>query len=149
MTDWARYYQTRYQPDRRRGQVWRVICQWLQREVPVDGTVLELGAGYCDFINNIQAARRLAVDIHEAVRSAANAGVETHVGSCTLLDFLGDASVNAVFASNLFEHLEMPQLRQTLSEVLRALKPGRQTTHWSSSPISAIAIVNTLTITRT
>jgi ubiquinone/menaquinone biosynthesis C-methylase UbiE len=96
----------------------------LQREVPCEGAVLDLGAGYCELINNIRAARRIAVDIHEGVRSAAVAGVETHVGSCAQLDFLGDASVDAVFASNLFEHLEMPQLRQTLNEVLRVLKPG-------------------------
>jgi len=124
MTDWNRYYRTRYQPDGRRSGVWRIVCGWLQREIPGNACVLELGAGYCDFINHIQATRKVAVDIHETVRSAAKAGVEAHVGSCTQLSFLGDASANCVFASNLFEHLEMPALRQTLAEVLRVLKPG-------------------------
>lgn len=124
MTDWNTYYQTRYQPDARRSVVWQPICAWLQRELPRNAAVLELGAGYCDFINNIQATRKVALDIHDAVRQAAQAGIEAHVGSCTKLDFLADASIDAVFASNLFEHLEMGQLRETLAEVLRVLKPG-------------------------
>ena len=124
MTDWNRYYRTRYQPDPRRGPVWKVICDWLQREIPKTAAVLELGAGYCDFINNIQASRKLAVDIHDAVRQSAAAGVEAYVGNCARLQFLADASIDAVFASNLFEHLEMPQLRETFAEILRVLKPG-------------------------
>jgi SAM-dependent methyltransferase len=124
MTDWARYYKTRYVPDPRRSVVWKAICEWLQREIPSDGTVLELGAGYCDFINNIRAARKVAVDINEDVRKSAAEGVETHVGSCGHLPFVVGASVDAVFTSNLFEHLERRELRDTLSEILRVLKPG-------------------------
>lgn len=124
MTDWNRYYRTRYQPDPRRSVVWRPICAWLQREIPGNASILDLGAGYCDFINNIKGARKVAVDINETVRSAAAPGVEANVGSCTDLSFLSDASMDVVFASNLFEHLEMPQLRVTLAEVLRLLKPG-------------------------
>jgi len=124
MTDWKRYYQTRFQPDPRRTAIWGVVCGWLQREVPSDASVLELGAGYCDFINQIRAARKVAVDISETVRQAAAKDVETHVGPCQQLDFLGDESIDVVFASNLFEHLTLPELQTTLGEVRRVLKPG-------------------------
>jgi len=124
MNDAARYYQTRYQPDPRRAAVWRVICRWLQREIPAGAHVLELGAGYGDFINQIQAARKVAVDIAEQVRTTAGPGVETHVGSCTQLGFAGDHSFDIVFASNLFEHLPLPDLERTLAEVRRVLRPG-------------------------
>jgi len=124
MSDWSGYYQTRYQFDPNRGEIWRPICAWLQREIPADATVLELGAGYCDFINSIRAARKLAVDVSETVRQAAAAGVEAHVGSCTRLGFVEASSVDAVFASNLFEHLERAVLAETLREALRVLKPG-------------------------
>jgi ubiquinone/menaquinone biosynthesis C-methylase UbiE len=124
MTDWGAYYQTRYQFDRQRSVVWRLICEWLQPEVPVNGCVLELGAGYCDFINNIQASRKLAVDIAETIRKAAAAGVEVHVGPCMDLGFAPAASVDVAFASNLLEHLTLEQIEQTLGEVKRVLKPG-------------------------
>lgn len=124
MSDWSGYYQTRYQFDPNRGEIWRPICAWLQREIPADATVLELGAGYCDFINSIRAARKLAVDVSETVRQAGAAEVEAHVGSCTRLGFVEDSSVDVVFASNLFEHLERAVLAETLREALRVLKPG-------------------------
>src|SRR5207245_830083 len=100
------------------------ICEWLQAEVPTAGTVLELGAGYCDFINNIRAARKLAVDVSATVRQSVATGIEAHVGSCTRLAFATDESVDAVFASNLFEHLEVAELRETLAEILRVLRPA-------------------------
>ena len=124
MTDWNRYYQTRYEYDPRRATLWRLICGWLQREVPDNASVLELGAGYCEFINHIRATRKVALDIVETVREVAAPDVETHVGSCTQLAFAGDSSLDVVFASNLFEHLLLPDLELTLGEVRRVLKPG-------------------------
>jgi SAM-dependent methyltransferase len=123
-TDGQSYYQTRYGFDPRRATVWRLICGWLQREIPTDASVLELGAGYCDFINHIHAGRKLALDISETVRQVAGPDVEPHVGSCMRLDFVADAGVDVVFASNLFEHLPLAQVQETLQEVRRVLKPG-------------------------
>ncbi len=124
MTDWATYYHTRFQYDARRGVVWREVCRWLEDEVPPDAAVLELGAGYCDFINSINARHKCAVDISETVRTAAAPGVETHVGSSAELRFAADATFDVVFASNLFEHLERDALLVTLRETRRVLKPG-------------------------
>ena len=124
MTDWNQYYRTRFQPDPRRGKVWKLICDWLRSEIPADATVLELGAGYCDFINNVGARRKLALDMSDTVRTAAGKDVETHVGSCTNLSFSGDATIDVVFASNLFEHLTLAEFRQALGEIRRVLKRG-------------------------
>jgi SAM-dependent methyltransferase len=124
MTDWNRYYQTRFKPDPRRATLWRVICGWLQREVPDGARVLELGAGYCGFINHIRAEKKVALDIADTVRGAAAQDVETHVGSCTQLAFASDSSLDIVFASNLFEHLPLADLQRTLAEVRRVLRPG-------------------------
>lgn len=124
MTSWSEYYQTRYCHDPRRAVTWRVVAEYLQREVPAEATVLELGAGYCDFINNIRAKRKLALDVAEVVRTAGSPGVETHVGPCTRLDFAADESVDVVFASNLLEHLPIADVLATLGEARRVLKPG-------------------------
>ncbi|MBI3184788.1 MAG: class I SAM-dependent methyltransferase [Myxococcales bacterium] len=115
------YYQTRYEPDARRGAVWASLCAWLEREIPPGARVLELGAGYCDFINQVRASRKVAVDLSEQVRRRAAADVEVHVGSCTDLSFAADSSFDIAFASNLFEHLTPAELDRTLVETRRVL----------------------------
>ena len=124
MTNWTRYTETRFPHDPRRTTMWRLLCAWLQREVPRDAHILELGAGYCDFINQIQATRKVAQDIAETVQQSAAPDVAVHVGSCSNLGFAADSTFDVVFASNLFEHLTLSQLEDTLAEVRRVLKPG-------------------------
>jgi hypothetical protein len=42
----------------RRKQVWEVLCSsFFSRWVRPQDTVLDLGAGYCEFINSIQAGK--------------------------------------------------------------------------------------------
>jgi SAM-dependent methyltransferase len=122
MSDWDAYYRTRFQFHPQRSVVWKCICEWLQPEIPEVGTVVEFGAGYCDFINNIRAARKVAVDVSSIVAREATPGVETHIGSCTDCSFLADSSVDTVFTSNLLEHLTLPQAEETLREAGRLLK---------------------------
>lgn len=120
------YYQTRFGFDARRSVVWKCLCAWLQPRVPSEGAVLEIGAGYCDFINNIQAGKKIAVDIAQTVKKAAAPDVETHIGSCENLDFIADASLDVVFASNLLEHLTVDHGLKTLREAFRVLKKEGQ-----------------------
>ena len=44
---------------------WRPICHYLQRYVRPDGVTLDLGAGFCHFINNIRSREKIALDINE------------------------------------------------------------------------------------
>lgn len=122
MTDWNSYYQSRFTYDPRRDKVWREICRWLRHEIAPTDTVLDLGAGYCHFINNVQAKRRIAVDIAPAVRELAANGVEAHVASCDQLGFMADGTADVAFASNLLEHLSMPDTVTALREIKRVLK---------------------------
>lgn len=103
-------------------ELWaRVFSRWIR---PSD-TVLDLGAGYCEFINAAVARRRIAVDLNPETARFAAAGVEVHAVSATTLSFLGDAEVDVVFSSNFFEHLPS---KGTLTDVVksawRVLKPG-------------------------
>ncbi len=120
----ATYFSSRLAEDPARGKLWPVLCEYLQRDIPSDGAVLELGGGYCHFINNIRAAERHVVDLYEGIRTAAAPGVKAYVQSCTRLDHFASASLDTVFASNLFEHLTREQLLETLVEVRRVLRPG-------------------------
>jgi SAM-dependent methyltransferase len=118
------YFTSRYTPDPARDRVWGAICRYLQRYVPEDGVVLDLGAGYCSFVNHIRAATRHALDASPELPRHAGEGVVPHVGRCEDLSAFGDGALDAVFASNLLEHLEWPSIERTLDEVRRALKPS-------------------------
>jgi SAM-dependent methyltransferase len=119
------YFRTRFVYDPRREEVWREVVLYLQKHyIPQDSSVLELGAGYCHFINNVVSRERHAVDIYSRFGEYATEGVQTHVGNCTDLGHLGDDTVDIVFASNLFEHLIHDDLLATLAETLRVMRVG-------------------------
>lgn len=119
------YFKTRFKADPRREHTWRYLTRYVSKYIPPNATVVELGAGYCQFINGVQAKRRIAVDLGETVRESAAEGVEAVCGDAIeFLESLPPASVDFVFASNFFEHFEWPQLHRMATLILRALVPG-------------------------
>ena len=86
--------------------------------------MLELGAGYGNFINNVRAQRRIAQDQWPEFAQRLAPGVESHVGPVTDLSFLADNSVDFAFASNLFEHVSQQDFAAVLAQLRRKLKPG-------------------------
>jgi ubiquinone/menaquinone biosynthesis C-methylase UbiE len=118
------YFETRLAATPGRTKVWRHVCDYLSRWIPPQSAVLELGAGWCDFSNNIRARRVVAMDLDATVKKAAAAHVTAEVGDSTDLSRFSDASFDVVFASNLLEHLERPAATQLLAESRRVLRPG-------------------------
>lgn len=113
--------------ERRDKQVlWNTLVdEVFQQYVPVDGSVVDLGAGFCEFTNAIRASRRIAVDLNPATVLAADAGIEVLLTSSDDLAAIEDESVDTVFSSNFFEHLPTKQsLLDTLAEAHRILRPG-------------------------
>ena len=51
-----------------RTQVWRVLASYFGQWFPSTGAVLDLGAGYCEFINNATARVKYAMDLNPDVR---------------------------------------------------------------------------------
>ena len=124
-----RIYDHRFPSADRAGRVrlWETICRsFFDRYVPRDGTVLDVGAGYCDFINNIRAARRLVVDLNPDTVGAAAEGVEVFTLPLERLgEVIGPESIDLAFASNVFEHLRGPDILLDILAALRtALRPG-------------------------
>ena len=108
-----------------RGDLWQVLCtDFFQKWVPAGATVLDVAAGHCEFINNIDAGRKIAVDLNPDVAKRAAIGVETHVSRSDEMTALDDDSVDRVFISNFFEHVPRDVIVSTLLEVRRVLKPG-------------------------
>lgn len=107
-----------------RTDLWEVLCQdFFQKFVPEDATVLDVAAGHCEFINNIRAGRRIAVDLNPDVVIRAADGVETHICRSDEMTPLETASVDRVFISNFFEHVPREVIVSTLEEVRRVLRP--------------------------
>jgi ubiquinone/menaquinone biosynthesis C-methylase UbiE len=49
----------------RKNAIWQVLCRdFLQRFIQVSDTVVDVACGYGEFLNNISAKRRIAVDLN-------------------------------------------------------------------------------------
>ena len=123
------YHDTRLAHDPKRAKVWRALWRYFfSGRVRPDDVVLDLGAGYGDFINSVTARRRIAVDLWPGVADHVEPGVEVVIGAADRLDSLADGSVDYAFASNLFEHLTQEQFASTLRALRRVMSPqGRLT----------------------
>jgi SAM-dependent methyltransferase len=100
------------------------VQHYFQRQIPTESCVLELGAGYGNFINNVRARRRIAQDRWSDFTTHLDDGVESHVGPLDELSFLDDHSIDFVFASNLFEHVSQEEFAAVLKQLRQKLKPA-------------------------
>ena len=108
----------------RKSEIWEILVTcFFQKYVPVVGTVVDLGAGNGEFINAIQASRRIAVDLNPQTKHWLAPGVEFVEASSSDLTILEGNSIDTVFTSNFFEHLPSAEaLVETLKECHRYLK---------------------------
>lgn len=104
----------------RRG-VWREIARYVQRDARDVGTLIELGAGYCDFVNAFPARRKIAFDLNPEMRGFADPDVELRVGDAVGMPGVDPESADLVFASNFLEHLDHEQLDELLPRIHRSL----------------------------
>lgn len=109
--------------DAQRNQVWQVLTRhYFQRWIKPADAVLDLGAGFREFINNIQAARKYALDLNPVTPLKAASDVVVVSEDVTKPWSAASESVNVVFSSNFFEHLPTKQdFKHCLSEIYRVL----------------------------
>ena len=106
-------------------RMWVVLVErFFQRFVNDGDTVLDLGAGACEFLNEVACSRKIAVDLNpETAKHARNAEVYPVRGSS--MDPVATGSVDVLFCSNFFEHLsDKTEVLRTLRECHRVLRPG-------------------------
>jgi SAM-dependent methyltransferase len=111
--------------EKSRDQVWKVLTRdYFQQWVNPNDVVLDVGAGFCEFINNIQAGKKIAVDLNPATLQKAAPDV-TVISQDVTKDWPVDSgSVDVVFTSNFFEHLSNGKdLLLCLKEIRRVLRP--------------------------
>jgi len=108
-----------------RNKIYRVLCSYFfQKYIPKDAVVLDLAAGFCEFINNIKAKEKIALDRNPDVKKFAKEDVKAIISSSASIREIKKDSVDVVFVSNLFEHLTRGEIVKTLKEVNRILKEG-------------------------
>ena len=108
-----------------RQQVWRTLVAYFARWIPGNATVLDLGCGYCEFVNQVEAAKKYAMDLNPEVVNRAALGVQILQQDCSEPWAVPANALDAVFTSNFFEHLPTKaNLERTLIEARRCLKSG-------------------------
>jgi SAM-dependent methyltransferase len=122
-------YATRFpEADREaKDAIWRVLCpHFFQRYVRAEDVVLDIGAGFGEFLRHIRCARRIAVDIERLAGRMLPAGTEeVFTPSDRLSQHVPANSVDVIFCSNFFEHLPTTQIfLTTLKEIHTVLRPG-------------------------
>jgi SAM-dependent methyltransferase len=109
-----------------RMSVWRILTSaFFQGFVRPGAAVLDLGCGYGEFINNVRCGSKFAMDLNPLSREHLAPEVKFLQQDCSARWDLPDASLDVVFTSNFFEHLQDKlALRETLREAHRCLKAG-------------------------
>ncbi len=109
-----------------RNRVWQVlVSHFFDRFVPPDATVLDLGCGYGEFINNVRCAAKFGMDLNPQTSRLLATEVRFLQQDCSAAWPLPDNSLDVVFTSNFFEHLpNKATLGATLEQAHRCLKPG-------------------------
>ena len=121
-------YRNRFTDEELRQQkaFWAPICRYLESHMPVKGATLDLGAGFCHFINNVRSTERYAVDINEEnLLRHASPEVRVITSSGHRLSRIPDSSLDNVFASNVYEHFQTREdVLESFHEVYRVLREG-------------------------
>lgn len=106
----------------KKNAVWQVLCEsFFQRYIPGDATVLDMGAGFCEFINHIACGEKYAFDLNENTAAYANPDVRVLDGPD--LCSIEDSRFDVVFMSNFLEHMKSKEeVLRVLAEAHRLLK---------------------------
>ena len=102
-------YEARFSPAERemKNRIWAVLCRhFFNRFVKPTDRVLDLAAGYCEFINHIACGEKYALDANPDAHRYAAADVKFVLGDCRDLSQLPPDFFDHIFVSNLFEHME-------------------------------------------
>jgi SAM-dependent methyltransferase len=121
-------YERRFNTERLRyrQRLWATLVDsYFAALIPSGAKVLDLGCGYGEFINHVQAGERFAMDLNPKAAGLLAPGVKFLFQDCAKTWPFADGALDVVFTSNFFEHLpDKLALKVTLQEAARCLRPG-------------------------
>lgn len=109
-----------------RNAVWKILCsEYFGRFIAPGSHVLDLGAGWGEFINNIAAAKKSAMDLNPDTGSRLSSEVTFFHQDCSREWALAPETLDVVFTSNFLEHLpNKDHVARAVAQAHRCLKPG-------------------------
>ncbi|HEY9671041.1 MAG TPA: methyltransferase domain-containing protein [Waterburya sp.] len=123
-------YANRFDEEQRKAktELWKVLIDsFLQNYIEPNSSVLDIGGGYCEFINQIQAREKYLIDLNPDSKLFANP--EVKVLNIDILreeqQYLISHQFDTIFISNFFEHLRnKEELIEILKFCFEHLNPG-------------------------
>ncbi len=128
MNCYQRIYRERWDDSElaRVSKVWEVLTRvFFQKLIDEDDRVLDIGCGFCHFLNHLKAKEKVGVDANPSARNYAAKDV-TFIHSDDLsLNMLPEEHFDHILLSNFLEHLDSARDVINLLERVKALlKPG-------------------------
>lgn len=93
------------------------VCKYLEKFLPEDVEVIvDVAAGYCEFINNIQCGcKKIAIDINPDIKKYAEENIITFTDHILNMEkYLEKNSVSIFFMSNFLEHISKDDIDRLL-----------------------------------
>ncbi|MFA5880479.1 MAG: class I SAM-dependent methyltransferase [Candidatus Margulisiibacteriota bacterium] len=123
-------YKVRFNGElRKKQEMWKILCEnYFQQFIDdKNDIVLDLAAGYGEFLNNIKAKEKIAVDLNEDIKNYISKDIKIIISDCKNIKDLQNNSVDKIFISNFLEHLNNTnEVIQVLKECYRILKTNGQ-----------------------
>lgn len=111
----------------RKNELWRILTKdFLQNYININDKVVDIGAGQCEFINNIHCKTKIAIDVNIDVKKFANKNVKVLIAPVKhVKNIFKNESIDVIFLSNLLEHLDSKEeVFRLLNECFSVLKKG-------------------------
>lgn len=123
--DLKKIYELRFSGELEKKQkMWQILCKnYFQKFIDNNDIVVDIATGYGEFLNNIKAKKKIAVDLNPSIKQFVNKDIEVIISDCKKIACLQDNSVDEIFISNFLEHLNNTnEVIEVLHECFRILK---------------------------
>ena len=104
---------------------WGGVCKYLEKFLPENVEIIvDVAAGYCEFINNIQCnCKKIAIDINPDIKKYAGKDIKIFVDHIlNMSKYLEENSVSIFFMSNFLEHISKEDIDSLLEHKLLTKK---------------------------